>query len=289
MSALSPAQREAFDRQGYLVLPGAAADAVAEARRRIERRLANPGADSRLIVRWGKGGWPVLARLPQLAQADPEFLRLARTPAVGSAVEDLLGPALIFRDVAILKPPCVGSPVRPHQDSAYWDVEPPNLVSAWIALTDAPEESGCLQVLPGTHRGRIEHGIYLGERPLPAPAFRLLRGLVSLTGTGDNPRTVSQRWFARAKEAVLEGTTRIWPPLQDLSELCAAPRALTGPLEPVPARAGDVILFHSLLVHGSGPNQSSFLRTSYIVSYMPEATRTAQKLPGRYAPVREAA
>ncbi|MGH7361118.1 MAG: phytanoyl-CoA dioxygenase family protein, partial [Candidatus Methylomirabilales bacterium] len=51
---------------------------------------------------------------------------------------------------------------------AYWDVAPPELVvSAWIALDDAPLESGCLRVLAGSHGALVEHGLAVGRLRVP--------------------------------------------------------------------------------------------------------------------------
>jgi non-heme Fe2+,alpha-ketoglutarate-dependent halogenase len=45
-----------------------------------------------------------------------------------------------------------------HQDAAYWGLEPEEVVSAWVALTHSNLESGCMKVIPGTHReSRIPH------------------------------------------------------------------------------------------------------------------------------------
>ena len=44
-----------------------------------------------------------------------------------------------------------------HQDSHYWGLSEPRLVSAWIALTDSTTANGCLRVLPGTHTRAFEH------------------------------------------------------------------------------------------------------------------------------------
>ncbi|MEC8532153.1 MAG: phytanoyl-CoA dioxygenase family protein, partial [Pseudomonadota bacterium] len=40
-------------------------------------------------------------------------------------------------------------------DSAYFGLEPNELVTVWLALTDSEPENGCLRVIPGTHRGKI--------------------------------------------------------------------------------------------------------------------------------------
>jgi ectoine hydroxylase-related dioxygenase (phytanoyl-CoA dioxygenase family) len=39
-----------------------------------------------------------------------------------------------------------------HQDSTYWGLDPDDVVTAWVAFTDATAENGCMQVIPGSHR-----------------------------------------------------------------------------------------------------------------------------------------
>ena len=57
-----------------------------------------------------------------------------------------------------------------HQDNAYWQCAPPNLVSIWIALDDADEENGCMNVIPGSYsEGLAAHGRAESEKgKLPA-------------------------------------------------------------------------------------------------------------------------
>jgi len=45
-----------------------------------------------------------------------------------------------------------------HQDATYMGLEPDNFVTAWLALTPSTERSGCVAVVPGTHRrGQQDH------------------------------------------------------------------------------------------------------------------------------------
>ena len=40
-----------------------------------------------------------------------------------------------------------------HQDAAYYGLDPQEEVTCWLGLTDADIENGCMQVMPGSHRG----------------------------------------------------------------------------------------------------------------------------------------
>ncbi len=81
-------------------------------------------------------------------------------PAVLDAVEDLIGPDIRLFHLS-LWPKSAHDPafVSWHQDATYFGLEPALQVTAWIALTDAPVESGCMEVVPGSHRsGQLHHG-----------------------------------------------------------------------------------------------------------------------------------
>ncbi|HEV2123932.1 MAG TPA: phytanoyl-CoA dioxygenase family protein, partial [Chloroflexota bacterium] len=65
----------------------------------------------------------------------------------------------LIQDMALLKPPKVGSEKPWHQDTAYFDWLPlGGIVGCWIALDEATVENGCMQVIPGTHlEGPVAH------------------------------------------------------------------------------------------------------------------------------------
>ena len=44
-----------------------------------------------------------------------------------------------------------------HQDSAYWSLDRPDGLSAWLAFDDCDLESGCMQVVPDTHKEPLDH------------------------------------------------------------------------------------------------------------------------------------
>ncbi|MBU3738095.1 MAG: phytanoyl-CoA dioxygenase family protein [Rhodoferax sp.] len=78
---------------------------------------------------------------------------LTREPAVLDAVERILGPDILVWNTAwFVKMPGDKTFVSLHQDGAYWGLEPMEVLTAWVALTPATPENGCMRVLPGTHR-----------------------------------------------------------------------------------------------------------------------------------------
>ncbi|NBP71836.1 MAG: hypothetical protein EBU57_01250, partial [Alphaproteobacteria bacterium] len=80
----------------------------------------------------------------------------SRHPKILDVVEDLIGPNIYALSSRFwMKPGRDGSYVSWHQDSAYFGLEPNELVTVWLALTDSTPENGCVRVIPGTHTGKI--------------------------------------------------------------------------------------------------------------------------------------
>lgn len=86
---------------------------------------------------------------------------LVRHPRILDAVEDILGPdLLVWRATFFVKPPDDPRYVAWHQDSAYWGLDPADVITAWIALTDSSHDNGCLRVVPGSHlKPELPHGV----------------------------------------------------------------------------------------------------------------------------------
>jgi phytanoyl-CoA hydroxylase len=73
-----------------------------------------------------------------------------------------------FHSKLMQKEPKVGGAWEWHQDYGYWYKNefllPNQMISVMIAITEATQQNGCLQVIKGTHKmGRIEHG-FAGEQ-----------------------------------------------------------------------------------------------------------------------------
>ncbi|MEO6845722.1 MAG: phytanoyl-CoA dioxygenase family protein [Chthoniobacterales bacterium] len=90
----------------------------------------------------------------QKASSDDRFLRLVKNASVSEALVSLLGEDIkVLQDMALIKPPFIGSEKPLHQDAAYFEIEPfDQVVGTWWALDRATEENGCMFVWPGTHR-----------------------------------------------------------------------------------------------------------------------------------------
>lgn len=79
----------------------------------------------------------------------PWVNQVARDPRILDIVEDLLGPdLLVYTATFFMKEPGSQTYAAWHQDSTYFGLSPHEHVTAWIALTDANHEAGCMEVLP---------------------------------------------------------------------------------------------------------------------------------------------
>ena len=82
---------------------------------------------------------------------------LCTHPAILDAVEKIIGPDILVHSSTLFFKRPGKRFVSWHQDSNYWGLSEPRLVSAWIALSDSTVENGCLRVQPGTHLTLLEH------------------------------------------------------------------------------------------------------------------------------------
>ena len=68
------------------------------------------------------------------------------------AIEDLYGPDLLcWSSSLFVKEAHTTSFVSWHQDSTYWGLSRPDVVTAWFAITPSNVANGALEVLPGSH------------------------------------------------------------------------------------------------------------------------------------------
>lgn len=157
----------------------------------------------------------------------PAVFRMVTDEALLDLVESLLGPEITSNPIQHIriKPPASdlrGDEIRAHITATDWhqdravtleEADATRMVTAWVAVTDATVENGCLQVVPGSHRGRMLTHCPQNQLGIPAALMRDLEA------------------------------------------------------RPLPVRAGGVILFHPLTIHGSLVNRSGGLRWSFDLRY----------------------
>ena len=119
--------------------------------------------------------------------AGPAVFALLRHPKVLDVVESIIGPEIYSNPVqhVRLKPPTPDVPDNVaeysnigvtgwHQDyvSLLDEVEHTQLLTVWVAITDATVENGCLLCVSGSHRnGLAQHcaGVNMASEPFIAP------------------------------------------------------------------------------------------------------------------------
>ena len=138
---LSPQQIDAYHRDGYSFPHQALSNAeLAECRDGLARYEAWLGQP----VNHGDWRWrsAAYAFLPWLDG-------LIRHQRILDAVEDLIGPdILVFTTTFFIKEAHSPTFAAWHQDATYFGIEPYEHVTAWVALTEATEEAGCMEVVP---------------------------------------------------------------------------------------------------------------------------------------------
>jgi non-heme Fe2+,alpha-ketoglutarate-dependent halogenase len=78
---------------------------------------------------------------------------LIRHPRILDAVQDIIGPDILCWGTSFfIKEPRNPSYVSWHQDSTYWGLEPPDIITAWVAFTDSIAANGAMRVIPETHK-----------------------------------------------------------------------------------------------------------------------------------------
>src|SRR5205809_1790779 len=84
--------------------------------------------------------------------------RLVRHPVILDAVEAILGANLLcWSSSFFIKEARDPAYVSWHQDATYWGLSEPDVVTAWVAFTDATVENGAMRMVPGTHREQVVH------------------------------------------------------------------------------------------------------------------------------------
>ncbi|CAN5656433.1 hypothetical protein BH10CHL1_BH10CHL1_26560 [soil metagenome] len=169
----------------------------------------------------------------QLAPAERYLLY----PRVLDVLEALIGPdVLALQTMLFLNPPGLGGQGW-HQDAYYITTYPETLIGVWIALDHADEENGCLYVTPGSHAEPIyptqdrDH-LYAEE------SFEDLGTVQNVSSLDEEANTLSR-------------VARTYP-------------------DPLPCivEPGDVVFFHSHLLHRSFPNRTADrMRRAFVSHY----------------------
>ena len=228
MAGLTRAERESWDRDGFVILPGfTPADTLQAMSRRIVEltRIADAGGDIGAAYVVPEGALADRERpedrtskVFRVHRHEPVFHAVARDLRLLDCVQSLLGPNIdCFLSQFIFKlPGALGQPW--HQDAFYFPFDRQPQVGAWLAVTDATPDNGPLWVLSGSHL--------------------------------EDVHTVVPDRREHANFAYVEIVDH------DMSQAV-----------PVLLEAGDLLLFHSHLMHRSTDNQSQGMRAAMVYHY----------------------
>jgi non-haem Fe2+, alpha-ketoglutarate-dependent halogenase len=148
MKTLTSTAVERYHRDGFyfpisVLTPGEAR----EYRRRLE------------AVETESGGGKLTAEIRQKPHLLFTWLAdLVRHPAILDAVENVLGPNLLVWSTSFfIKEARDSAFVSWHQDATYWGLSEPDVITAWVAFTEATVENGAMRMVPGSHGEQLAH------------------------------------------------------------------------------------------------------------------------------------
>jgi len=163
---LSPEQRAAFERDGYVMVRGLfdpeearllqqAMETDPQVRGHLYNRKDAQGLATKMVL-WNHPG-------------DSVYGLAARSHRIVDTMEDLLGGEVYhYHSKLTAKEPFEGGAWEWHQDYGYWYNNGclfPLMASVMVALDKCTKENGCLQVVRGSHLlGRIDHGVVQGSQ-----------------------------------------------------------------------------------------------------------------------------
>ena len=222
MKVLTQQQYDFYKENGYLIienfidraqidsLKGALERLVAEKAKGLEKdkgdfnlEKTSGGSDCDPIAAG------ILRKIQSIVDHSPEFAALCECDKMLDSVEDLIGPNIYYHSSKLMFKPARHGGIKPwHQDYAYWASTKPEQVTCWLALDDATPENGCMQLVPGSHKGGlIKHGqneLQIDLRNLPADKVKiapmkagslLLFHVLTLHHSGPNRSDKSRRAF----------------------------------------------------------------------------------------------
>lgn len=169
MLGLTQAEAEAFRRDGFLSpLPVFSAAETLALRRRLETAEAGATAGQ---VRAARQALPITHAWAWDLPHDPRIVE---------PIASLLGANVLLWSMDwFVKEPGPAF-VTYHQDATYWGLQPHEVVTAWIALSDAGPRTGPMRFLPGSHRGPLRE-----QRETFAANNLLSRGQEVTTGVDE--------------------------------------------------------------------------------------------------------
>ncbi|HEY8742677.1 MAG TPA: phytanoyl-CoA dioxygenase family protein [Chloroflexota bacterium] len=154
-AGLTAAQRERYERDGFLAVPDVfPAAELQELDRELDRLIAIPGNEAGK----NRAGW-----IYAVAGRSDYAARFAEDARLLAMLEELVYPGIsIHSSKLVTKLPHSEDVCHWHQDEAFYtkpddpDTFAARRMSVWVPLQDTDEGNGCLWVVPGSHRWGME-------------------------------------------------------------------------------------------------------------------------------------
>ena len=155
MAPLTPEEIRTYENDGYVV----------PTYRVPEDRMAALSAAAKEVMAANPDTRP--EQLPNIhitngagthLKGHPAFLDLALDEDLLDLVSCVLGDDIVMWGCQIFcKPGSDGMEVPMHQDGQYWPIRPLATCTVWLAIDDSDRDNGCLAVIPGSHRDRVNY------------------------------------------------------------------------------------------------------------------------------------
>jgi len=167
---------------------------------------------------------------------DADYEAAIHHPLIAGTARALLNTPKVrlWHDQVISKPPHDNGHFGFHHDFFFWPLSPPNIVSCWLALDDATVDSGCMHVIPRSHKD---------ERFSVEAKAETTAAAAKAREEGREPPP--DRWAERRELDISHGI-------------------------PIQLKAGECMFHHCLNFHGTPPNVTERQRRAFVMIFMAE-------------------
>ena len=194
---LSESQKNKFCDEGYLQLDDVLTSeelkpVIWECEGVVDRRARELHADGRIqslyerepfdrrVACLASEEWSIVDDLGPVSNKGPATFHLMRNPKILDCLESLIGSEILCHPTQVVRPRVrdnFGStePWRTtdrvpwHQDAGVLRPDGDNtlLVTVWIPLTESNAETGCLLIIPGSHKHGLRHHEWTNTAGIP--------------------------------------------------------------------------------------------------------------------------
>ncbi len=151
---LTEEQIQFFRENGYLTLRGVFTEEEMAELREAAEALRNQRLDPQIEISQNDPEYEkIFVQKVNLWRIDERMRKFALHPRLGKIAAQLAGATMrIWHDHLLAKMPGDSKPTAWHQDIPYWPHTVGNQLGVWIPLYDVDEQSGCLGVIPRSHK-----------------------------------------------------------------------------------------------------------------------------------------